>query len=439
MEDLRVEVGCRALAETKDGGSKIGIARFVGSTYFAPGTWVGVELETADGKNDGTVQNRRYFTCPPRHGIFIKLEQCKALSRPVQTIPQTPRLRRAEEEGRSEVATSSETAATAPTTTADTADTTATATATSTTPSSTATSETPKKSEETIVAAKPQVESPQKAAAKPTVKPTAKPSASSPVKRPTASKSEARTSTPPPAISVAPAADIKPAKQAAVPQSPPKPVMPTLQLNKVTGLPPTGNMSSTLSTTSGSMSSTPLTPRIAGDDLRILLEQKKNLEIKLKEKADLLAAEKEKVVKTKDELKAKYDSQRKADAETMRDLKEAIQQKEEQLSEKSLDLEIAEEEKLMLQERLESLQKGVRESSILKEIATDEEGKEQQLLELSNAMAQMDIIVGDLTQERDMLKEECLALRHLRDKCRVLQNKVCLLFTFTGRALVEHN
>lgn len=36
------------------------------------GTWIGVELDTPTGKNDGTVQNIPYFTCKPKHGIFVR-------------------------------------------------------------------------------------------------------------------------------------------------------------------------------------------------------------------------------------------------------------------------------------------------------------------------------------------------------------------------------
>ncbi|CAE7239206.1 PRKAR2A, partial [Symbiodinium natans] len=46
--------------------------RFVGEAHFAPGEWIGVELEPAVGKNDGAVQNRRYFTCEPNHGLFVR-------------------------------------------------------------------------------------------------------------------------------------------------------------------------------------------------------------------------------------------------------------------------------------------------------------------------------------------------------------------------------
>ena len=32
--------------------------------------WVGVELDEPVGKNNGTVQDKEYFSCPDRHGIF---------------------------------------------------------------------------------------------------------------------------------------------------------------------------------------------------------------------------------------------------------------------------------------------------------------------------------------------------------------------------------
>ncbi|KAL9136669.1 MAG: hypothetical protein Q9175_002115 [Cornicularia normoerica] len=46
--------------------------QFVGNTHFAPGDWIGIELEDASGKNDGAVQGQRYFDCPPGHGMFIR-------------------------------------------------------------------------------------------------------------------------------------------------------------------------------------------------------------------------------------------------------------------------------------------------------------------------------------------------------------------------------
>lgn len=33
---------------------------------------MGVELRTPKGKNDGSVQGRRYFTCKPDHGLLVR-------------------------------------------------------------------------------------------------------------------------------------------------------------------------------------------------------------------------------------------------------------------------------------------------------------------------------------------------------------------------------
>lgn len=54
-----------------------GTVAYVGATLFATGKWVGVILDEAKGKNDGTVQGRRYFTCEENHGIFVRQSQVR--------------------------------------------------------------------------------------------------------------------------------------------------------------------------------------------------------------------------------------------------------------------------------------------------------------------------------------------------------------------------
>eukprot|EP00747_Dinoflagellata_sp_TGD_P212083 gnl/TRDRNA2_/TRDRNA2_85214_c0_seq2.p1 gnl/TRDRNA2_/TRDRNA2_85214_c0~~gnl/TRDRNA2_/TRDRNA2_85214_c0_seq2.p1 ORF type:complete len:396 (+),score=89.55 gnl/TRDRNA2_/TRDRNA2_85214_c0_seq2:139-1188(+) len=54
-----------------------GIVRFSGATQFASGEWVGIELFEPWGKNDGSVQDVRYFTCKPKHGLFVRPNACE--------------------------------------------------------------------------------------------------------------------------------------------------------------------------------------------------------------------------------------------------------------------------------------------------------------------------------------------------------------------------
>jgi len=54
---------------------RAGVVRFVGTTSFGSGWWVGVEFELPLGKNDGTVEGVKYFECSPKHGSFLPGEK----------------------------------------------------------------------------------------------------------------------------------------------------------------------------------------------------------------------------------------------------------------------------------------------------------------------------------------------------------------------------
>ncbi|GAK62511.1 tubulin-folding cofactor b [Moesziomyces antarcticus] len=79
-EDLPTEltVGARCQVDLLSGtgttgaNQRKGTIRFVGSTKFATGAWVGVEYDEPVGKNDGSVAGERYFTCKPNFGSFVR-------------------------------------------------------------------------------------------------------------------------------------------------------------------------------------------------------------------------------------------------------------------------------------------------------------------------------------------------------------------------------
>jgi len=66
-------VGSRVVVAGKEA---LGVAtlRFIGTTKFRPGVWAGLEFPSAVGKNDGSVEGTRYFSCPQDHGMFVPAE-----------------------------------------------------------------------------------------------------------------------------------------------------------------------------------------------------------------------------------------------------------------------------------------------------------------------------------------------------------------------------
>lgn len=66
---LEIRVGQRVMVKDQPG-----IVRFFGLTQFAEGEWVGVELDSSAGRNDGSVNDVRYFTCLKKGqcGVFVR-------------------------------------------------------------------------------------------------------------------------------------------------------------------------------------------------------------------------------------------------------------------------------------------------------------------------------------------------------------------------------
>uniref|UniRef100_A0A8C5CJB2 CAP-Gly domain-containing protein n=1 Tax=Gadus morhua TaxID=8049 RepID=A0A8C5CJB2_GADMO len=71
LSSLGLKLGDRVLLDDM----KPGTLRFCGTTEFASGQWVGVELDRPEGKNDGSVGGVRYFICPPKLGIFAPVSK----------------------------------------------------------------------------------------------------------------------------------------------------------------------------------------------------------------------------------------------------------------------------------------------------------------------------------------------------------------------------
>ncbi|KAF9234098.1 CAP Gly-rich domain-containing protein [Melanogaster broomeanus] len=86
--DADISIGARCEVQSEEEGlHKRGAVRFVGQTSFAKaGVWVGVEYDEPIGRNDGSVQGQRYFTCRPNYGVFVRSDRLKVGDFPVEEI-----------------------------------------------------------------------------------------------------------------------------------------------------------------------------------------------------------------------------------------------------------------------------------------------------------------------------------------------------------------
>ena len=68
---------CEVLTDGCRGNGTIG---YTGSVDGKDGIWLGVELDDAKGRNDGSVQGRRYFSCAQGHGVFISPSKVRKIA-----------------------------------------------------------------------------------------------------------------------------------------------------------------------------------------------------------------------------------------------------------------------------------------------------------------------------------------------------------------------
>lgn len=72
-EASKIKVGDRCELPAEEGfTARRGEVKYVGRTDFAKGYWIGVQLDEPMGKNDGSVKGSRFFTCPPKYGVFVQ-------------------------------------------------------------------------------------------------------------------------------------------------------------------------------------------------------------------------------------------------------------------------------------------------------------------------------------------------------------------------------
>ncbi|KAI7861898.1 hypothetical protein BDF14DRAFT_1886686 [Spinellus fusiger] len=65
-----------------------GTLKFQGTTHFKAGLWAGIQLDMiGTGKNDGSVNDVRYFTCPDYTGIFVLVSKVSLVSDSPSTSP----------------------------------------------------------------------------------------------------------------------------------------------------------------------------------------------------------------------------------------------------------------------------------------------------------------------------------------------------------------
>ncbi|KAG7326262.1 hypothetical protein KOW79_009663 [Hemibagrus wyckioides] len=74
--DVAIKLGSRVVVHLANGAA-FATVRWIGSLPNMSSRMAGLELEEACGVSDGTFRDVRYFTCPFKKGLFVKLSSCQ--------------------------------------------------------------------------------------------------------------------------------------------------------------------------------------------------------------------------------------------------------------------------------------------------------------------------------------------------------------------------
>ncbi|CAF1202420.1 unnamed protein product [Adineta steineri] len=77
------------LADRVTTSGKSGVVAYIGPTQFAEGEWIGIMLDEAQGKNDGSYGDVRYFKTEANRGLFCRADKVQLLLS-IDTPQQTP-------------------------------------------------------------------------------------------------------------------------------------------------------------------------------------------------------------------------------------------------------------------------------------------------------------------------------------------------------------
>ncbi|EGP89838.1 unnamed protein product [Zymoseptoria tritici ST99CH_1A5] len=84
VEERGIKQGarCRLLPENDH---RRGTVQYIGDVPEIPGVgaWIGIALDEPTGKNDGSVDGKRYFECDPKFGVFVRAERVEVGDFPV--------------------------------------------------------------------------------------------------------------------------------------------------------------------------------------------------------------------------------------------------------------------------------------------------------------------------------------------------------------------